>query len=98
MPTPRYPDRTIKTLEMGDLRKKGTEVYSSDRPDRIMPAADDTIITASKKDRLDSLANKYYGSPTYWYVIASVNGLVGGNLHVPPGIQLRIPSRDRVVG
>ncbi|KKN13661.1 hypothetical protein LCGC14_1004090 [marine sediment metagenome] len=86
-----------KTLGRNALRRKGTEVFSPARPTKVKPEPDDLIITANEGDRLDALASKFYGSSRLWFVIASVNNLTNGSMHIKPGTQLRIPSRDRVV-
>jgi nucleoid-associated protein YgaU len=86
-----------KVLGSNDLRRSGTEVYRAARPIKIKVAADDSIIIANEGDRLDLLATKFYGSPRYWFVLASVNDLVNGSMHVKPGTQLRIPAKNRVL-
>ena len=86
-----------KILGRNALRGKGKEVFLPARPTKVLPELDDLIITANEGDRLDALASKFYGSPRLWFVIASVNGLAKGSMHIKPGTQLRIPSRDRVV-
>lgn len=94
----RYISQLQKTLGRQQLRNAGTKVYASSIPTKVRPADDDLIITVGDVHRLDSLASKYYGSPSLWYVIASVNNLNKGTFHVPPGTQLRIPNRSRVIG
>lgn len=42
-------------------------------------------------DRMDKLANKYFGDDEYWWIIALVNG-VTLPLGVPVGTVLKIPS------
>lgn len=41
-------------------------------------------------ERLDAIAERYYGNASLWRVIATFNG-VGDPLHVPAGTLLRIP-------
>jgi hypothetical protein len=43
-------------------------------------------------DRLDLLANEYYGDSTMWWVIALKNNLTDIDLTMQGGIKLRIPS------
>ncbi len=86
-----------KVLKRGELRRSGTEVFTAARTTKVRPASDDLIITANEGDRLDNLASQFYGSPRLWYVIASVNDLANGSMHVTPGTRLRIPARTRVV-
>jgi len=98
MAIPRYSSKSTKLLSRGRLRKEGTSVYASTRPEKVMPADDDFIYTAREGDRFDTLAYRFYGSVRFWYAIASVNGYENGGASVPPGTQLRIPSRLRIVG
>jgi len=98
MAVKRYIAQFKKILGTQQLRKVGTEVFRTTIPTKIRPAEDDAIITAGDADRLDSLASKHYGSPSLWYVIASVNNITNGSMHVTPGTQLRIPNRRRIIG
>ena len=41
-------------------------------------------------DRLDQLANQFYGDVNFWWYIAKANGLKFMTL--PPGTRLRIPA------
>ena len=41
-------------------------------------------------DRLDLLANQFYGDPTLWWYIARANNL--NTMVIPENIQLRIPG------
>tara|TARA_R100000234_G_scaffold3253_1_gene2661 strand:- start:9388 stop:9690 length:303 start_codon:yes stop_codon:yes gene_type:complete len=52
----------------------------------------DILIISKYGDRLDLLANQYYGLDSYWWIIAEANGLGKGSLHIPPGMQIRIPK------
>ena len=94
----RYNTTQTKTLGPGDVRKLGTEVYRSTTPLKVEPQDDDTLITVNAGDRLDALAARFYGSPALWFVLASVNNLTNGSMHITPGTQLRIPSVTRVTG
>lgn len=42
-------------------------------------------------DRLDNLANQYYGDPTAWWQIANANPELIDWSSIPPGTVLRIP-------
>ena len=87
----------IKSLGRNALRKEGIQVFTSTRPTKIQERSDDLIIIANEGDRLDNLASKFYGSPKLWYVIASVNNLNNGSMHITPGTKVRIPAKSRVV-
>ena len=49
----------------------------------------DLYVLAQEGDRLDNLANEYYGNPSLWWYIARVNNLK--TMNVPAGTSLRIP-------
>jgi hypothetical protein len=43
-------------------------------------------------DRLDLLAKKHYNDVGLWWILAEANAIGKGNLAVPAGMQLRIPT------
>lgn len=49
-----------------------------------------TILT-QKGDRADLLANRFYGDPTMWWVIAYANPEVFLWDPIPVGVELRVP-------
>jgi hypothetical protein len=51
----------------------------------------DSYVITTMEDRLDIMANSFYGDSSYWWVIASANALPGDSLYPPLGMQLRIP-------
>ena len=57
-------------------------------------AVTDIYITTSFGDRLDTLANDYFGDSTLWWMIACANpGVVRrDSFFTTPGTQIRIPS------
>jgi len=56
----------------------------------------DTYITTTTPDRLDKLANDFYGDSQLWWIIASANGLGKGTLIVPENITIRIPEKSGI--
>ena len=58
----------------------------------IPRAINDIYIQTSPGDRLDLIAFKYYGRPSYYWIIAEANGIGKGSLNTPVGIQLRVPQ------
>ena len=86
-----------KTLNRNALRKEGIEVFTSTRPTKVGERLDDISVIANEGDRLDNLAFKFYGSSRLWFVIASANNLNNGSMHIPPGTEVRIPAKSRVV-
>jgi hypothetical protein len=63
----------------------------------ILPAIpvtpEDTVILTTSIERLDKLAYTAYGDESYWWYLASCNGLGKGSIVVPPNTPIRIPSR-----
>ncbi len=63
----------------------------------VIPLSDqDTHIKTTTPDRLDKLANTFYGDATLWWIIAVSNGLGKGSLHVPPNTTIRIPPSANI--
>ncbi len=78
-----------ETLTTKETKKKYLE--STIYP-KIKPTNDDIYIISTQSDRLDLLAAKYYGDPTYWWVISVANNLNDASLSIEVGKQLRIPG------
>ena len=68
--------------------KKITRVGTANLPD-YKEKNSDVLLIATEGDRCDTLAFEYYGTPEFWWFIASVNKLSSNN--IPVGTQLRIP-------
>ena len=97
MSVSRFVNKKTKLLGTADLRGQGTRVFQSTRPVKVEERIDDLIITVNEGDRMDLLANKFYGSPRLWFVIASVNNLTNGSMHIPVGTRIRIPAKNRIL-
>ena len=81
---------TIKN-EVTGKRRKATTILP------VIPANEaDIFIQTTSPDRLDKLANTFYGDVTLWWVIAAANGLGKGTIIVPADSRLRIPSAANV--
>ena len=50
-----------------------------------------TTYTPTEKERLDMIADRFYGDSSKWYVIARANKEVTGNIYATPGKDLAIP-------
>lgn len=87
----RYTSTTIKP------RWDGKQVYKTTQYPIIVPQDSDAIIISKDGDYLDTLAFKYYGDPTIWWIIALCNNIGKGRLSVPAGMQLRIPSNINAI-
>jgi len=49
----------------------------------------DILLIATQGDRCDELSQQYYGTPEFWWFVASVNKL--STNHIDAGTQIRIP-------
>jgi nucleoid-associated protein YgaU len=73
------------------INKSGMRVYSTTYYPEIPIGNSDTFIFTKEGDRLDNLADTYYGDNTLWWVIAKANGL-RGKIALKPATPLRIPG------
>ena len=65
-------------------------------PDISEVEGDNYVITVMG-DRMDLMAQDFYGDTSYWWVIASANALPGDSLFPPIGMQLRIPANLQAI-
>mgnify|MGYP003638665958 CR=1 FL=1 len=71
----------------------GKQIYETVRYPEIPRSFSDIYIFTTIGDRYDTLALQYYQDPSYWWIIASVNGTLSTDSLTPPiGTQIRIPS------
>lgn len=82
----------IKIIE-SPTENNGTRFYSTAMYPKIPLSENDIYVLTGEGDRLDLLANQFYGNPNLWWVISSANSeLPQNSLHLSVGTQLRIPS------
>jgi nucleoid-associated protein YgaU len=74
----------------------GKTVYKSILYPKIRTSADDIFIMVKETDRLDLLADKYYGDVTMWWIIAQANH-IKNTFYVTPGTQIRIPTNTDII-
>ena len=71
--------------------RSGSRVYATTLYPEMPIENSDQFIYTKEGDRFDTLAYKYYGDSTYWWIIAKANG-IRGKLGLKPGTPLRIPG------
>ena len=54
---------------------------------------DDVYIITVIGDRLDILADEYYGDPSLWWYIALANSILPTSYAIEPNTRLRIPPK-----
>ena len=72
----------------------GDQYYRTNYYPEIEPQESDIYVETEFGDRLDLLANRFYGDTSlYWIIlISNPNVLSFGSLFPPVGAQLRIPA------
>jgi hypothetical protein len=86
----RYQDLAITKDSNGRRKYVTTFVPFFDKSDN------DIYVITDPSDRLDLLANQFYGDSTAWPIIASANSIGLGSLNVESGKQLRIPDPNKL--
>ena len=72
--------------------KSGVKVYNTTFYPSIPIDDSDRFIYTKLGDRVDALANEYYGDVTLWWIISKANG-IKGQAGLKPGQLLRIPGQ-----
>tara|TARA_B100000287_G_C20352123_1_gene670253 strand:+ start:403 stop:705 length:303 start_codon:yes stop_codon:yes gene_type:complete len=71
--------------------KVGKRYFGSIMYPEIKIRNNDIYIYAKSEDRIDTLAYKYYGDVSLWWIIAKANEIGKGTFRLEPGKQIRIP-------
>ena len=70
----------------------GTRYYRDNKYPRIPLSVNDIYVITNSGDRLDILAQQFYGDSSLWWIISIANSNLSQNsLFIPEGTQLRIP-------
>ena len=78
------------------LDKSGVIVYGTTYYPQIPIEDTDKFVFSKDGDRLDTLAYRYYGDTTLWWVIAKAN-CIKGKVAAPVDELLRIPGNITVI-
>ena len=87
----RYDKNSIKNLT------DGRRVYSSKIYKSIPKSDRDIYIVTQSGDRLDTIANQFYGDSSLWWIIATANNIHDGTIAVSDGTTLRIPENYKEI-
>ena len=74
----------------------GIPAYVQQLYPSVVLASNDYYIEVAYNDRLDLIAQDFYGDSKLWWVIAMANDLPGDSLFPPVGFQLRVPANLNV--
>jgi hypothetical protein len=75
----------------------GKRYYKTTLYPDIEPKESDWYIEATVGDRLDNLAQEFYGDCTDYWIIQIANNMRKDTLYPTPGTQLRIPTDIDVI-
>lgn len=91
-------DSWLKFCKLEKVEEPGTVVFWApfEAPE-IKDQDSDTEYVVKNGDRIDLLAQKAYGSPYLWWVIAAKNDLVYPAEELKQGMTIILPNRDYVL-
>tara|TARA_B100001778_G_C17982541_1_gene359881 strand:- start:164 stop:463 length:300 start_codon:yes stop_codon:yes gene_type:complete len=75
------------------MDKSGVKVYTTTYYPEMPIENSDQFIFTKEGDRLDTLADKFYGDYTLWWIIAKANG-IRGKIALKPSQMIRIPGNS----
>ena len=81
-----------QSIETKRVNQVGKTFYENNIYPDILEIEGDNYVITVLGDRLDLMAQDFYGDTSYWWVIASANALPGDSIFPPIGAQLRIPA------
>tara|TARA_R110000787_G_scaffold74397_1_gene165416 strand:- start:219 stop:506 length:288 start_codon:yes stop_codon:yes gene_type:complete len=87
----RYNQTNIKT------DSQGTRYQDSLIIPRIPLSGNDQYVQVSVTDRLDLISHQFYGTRSFWWVIAAANGIGKGTMSIQEGAILRLPANPSAV-
>ena len=84
----------LKIIKIKRDADTGNRFFKNIEYPEIPVSPDDIYIISKGTDRLDLLANDYYGDHKLWWIISKANPdkLKRDTLFIDPGLQIRIPS------
>jgi len=74
------------------ITKDGVRVYSTTFYPKIPLQDSDKYIAVTRGQRLDTLADQYYGDTALWWIISKANNLTGAEIQLDPSKTYRIPT------
>lgn len=90
----RYANINIITNQNQNLSTLGVQYRKPNFYPEIPLSSDDIYVITNFGDRLDLMANQFYGDSTLYWIIAAANPdeVNFGSLFLTEGTQLRIPT------
>tara|TARA_A100001515_G_scaffold111236_1_gene92290 strand:+ start:40 stop:339 length:300 start_codon:yes stop_codon:yes gene_type:complete len=73
------------------IDREGNRVFGTTFYPTIPLQDSDKFIAVTRGQRLDTLADQYYGDQTLWWIISKANNLSGAEIQLDPSKTYRIP-------
>lgn len=86
----RYENTNIIRGRVTSDRKQTVDGLATTIYKQIPQRDSDIYLVSQAGDRLDNLANQFYGNPELWWYIAQANNLFSMNLE--PNTSIRVPA------
>ena len=86
----RYNNTKIAKSKKTQFREKTFNRYRTTLYQNVPYLNSDTYVISQDGDRLDLLANQFYGNHNLWWFIGRTNNIT--TMNVPAGTSLRIPA------
>ena len=81
----------LRYIEIKRDQTTNNRYYKNIEYPEIPVTPNDIYIISKSTDRLDLLAQRYFGDVRSWWIIAEANSLEVLSYDLKPGLQLRIP-------
>lgn len=85
-----------RLLTLTSTRGEDVETWEMPELPEVAASGDDIIYQVQQDDRIDLIAERFYGNPELWWVIALANDLNLLPNDLAPFSTIRIPSNKRV--
>jgi nucleoid-associated protein YgaU len=84
--------RYVNSKLVTQTKDDGTQVVVITPSDAASYTFTYTYYAVTGSDRIDTIANAFYGDPTKWWKIGDANPEIMKWDNIPPGTVLRIPN------
>ena len=89
----------LRTEHINIIYKDGKQCFKALKYPEIPISMGDLYVITSDRDRLDLLANQFYGNVDYWWIISSANPNIikRDSFILKPGLEIRIPQNIQAI-
>lgn len=77
-----------ESIKTSTGKRRWSTMYYPNIPNRDT----DIYVITKRTDRLDLMANDFYGDPRYWVFLAIANSFNEASIKPPIGVRMRIPN------